>query len=195
MNCYALLWVDPFIKRWYPSLSLRTFFALKFTLFDINVTTTTYCWLVFVTYIYHYYYYYYFWPCCVACGVFVPWPGIKPVSPALEAQSLNHWATREVPVYHYIWSEFTMDNLELIHFFLTMVTICLLTSVLRPFTFNAFIDMFGFKFTILLFILCLFPLFLFVCLLACFPLCPFLDFFGLFQYFLVFCVNLSIVTF
>ena len=27
----------------------------------------------------------------------VPWPGIEPGSPALEAQSLKHWATREVP--------------------------------------------------------------------------------------------------
>ena len=29
--------------------------------------------------------------------VLVPWPGIKPVRPALAAQSLNHWTTREVP--------------------------------------------------------------------------------------------------
>ena len=27
----------------------------------------------------------------------VPLPGIKPISPAVEAQSLNHWTTREVP--------------------------------------------------------------------------------------------------
>ena len=27
----------------------------------------------------------------------VPWRGIEPVPPALEAQSLNHWASREVP--------------------------------------------------------------------------------------------------
>ena len=27
----------------------------------------------------------------------VPWPGIKPWPPALGAQSLSHWATREVP--------------------------------------------------------------------------------------------------
>ena len=46
------------------------------------------------------------WPCLVsvvACGVFswgmwdlVPWPGIKPGSPAWGAQSLSHWTTREV---------------------------------------------------------------------------------------------------
>ena len=31
------------------------------------------------------------WPFCIACGFLVPWPGIKPVPPALEAWSLNHW--------------------------------------------------------------------------------------------------------
>ena len=34
----------------------------------------------------------------VACGILVPQPGIEPVSPALEALSLNHWTAREVPV-------------------------------------------------------------------------------------------------
>ena len=37
------------------------------------------------------------WPRCVACGILVPQPGIKPVPPAVEVQSLNHWTTREVP--------------------------------------------------------------------------------------------------
>ena len=32
-----------------------------------------------------------------ACGILVPWPGIKPISSALEAWSFNHWTTREVP--------------------------------------------------------------------------------------------------
>ena len=30
------------------------------------------------------------------CGILVHWPGIEPVPPAVEAQSLNHWTTREV---------------------------------------------------------------------------------------------------
>ena len=38
-----------------------------------------------------------FWLRCMACGILVPRPGIKPVSPALEAWSFNHWTTREVP--------------------------------------------------------------------------------------------------
>ena len=34
----------------------------------------------------------------MACGILVPWPGIESMSLALEAWSLNHWTTREVPV-------------------------------------------------------------------------------------------------
>ena len=36
------------------------------------------------------------WPCCVTCGILVPWPGIEPVPPAVEAQSLNYLTTREI---------------------------------------------------------------------------------------------------
>jgi len=38
-----------------------------------------------------------FWPQHVAFRILVPQPGIEPVSPEVEAQSLNHCATREVP--------------------------------------------------------------------------------------------------
>ena len=34
---------------------------------------------------------------CSMLGILVPQPGIKHTSPALAAQSLNHWTTREVP--------------------------------------------------------------------------------------------------
>ena len=37
-----------------------------------------------------------FWLCHVACGIFVPLPGIEPAPPAVEARSLNHWTSREV---------------------------------------------------------------------------------------------------
>ena len=37
-----------------------------------------------------------FWPHHGACGILVPGPGIKPMSPAFESWSLNHWTTREV---------------------------------------------------------------------------------------------------
>jgi len=39
-----------------------------------------------------------------AWGILVPPPGIEPVSPALEAWSLNHWTAREVPRFVF-WSD------------------------------------------------------------------------------------------
>ena len=33
----------------------------------------------------------------LARGILVRWPGIELTSPALEAQSLNHWTTGDVP--------------------------------------------------------------------------------------------------
>lgn len=36
-----------------------------------------------------------FWP----HNILVPWPGIEFMPPALEAQSLNHFTTREVPYF------------------------------------------------------------------------------------------------
>ena len=41
---------------------------------------------------------FFFWPCCTAYGILIPRPGIEPMPPALEAWSLNHWTTREVPI-------------------------------------------------------------------------------------------------
>ena len=40
-----------------------------------------------------------FWSYCLVCGLLAPWPGIKPVTPALEAQSFNHWTSKEVPIH------------------------------------------------------------------------------------------------
>ena len=32
------------------------------------------------------------------CGILVPWPGIEPLTPAVNAQSPNHWTAREFPL-------------------------------------------------------------------------------------------------
>ena len=40
---------------------------------------------------------FFFVPHRAACRILVPWPGIEPVPAAVEAQSRNHWTTREVP--------------------------------------------------------------------------------------------------
>ena len=50
-------------------------------------------------------YYYYFWPCLMACGILVPWPGTESPPTTVEAQSPNHWITREflvVMLYSYL---------------------------------------------------------------------------------------------
>ena len=39
------------------------------------------------------------WPHLAACGILVLQPGIKPMPPAVGAQSLNHWPAREVPIF------------------------------------------------------------------------------------------------
>ena len=41
----------------------------------------------------------------MACRTLVPQPGIEPTSPAVEAQSPNHWTTRDVSTY-----VFTIDG-------------------------------------------------------------------------------------
>ena len=33
----------------------------------------------------------------MASGILVPQPGIEPMPPEVEAQSLNHWTAREIP--------------------------------------------------------------------------------------------------
>ena len=38
-----------------------------------------------------------FWLCLAACGVLVPWPGVEPMLPAVEAPGPDHWTSREVP--------------------------------------------------------------------------------------------------
>ena len=42
-------------------------------------------------------FFFFFWPCSMACRILVPQRRIKPMPPALEMQSLNHWTAREVP--------------------------------------------------------------------------------------------------
>ena len=38
---------------------------------------------------------FFFLLCCATCRILISWSGIKPVPPAVEAQSLNHWTARK----------------------------------------------------------------------------------------------------
>ena len=46
----------------------------------------------------HFFFFLIFWPCHAAPGILVPQPGMEPMAPALEVQSLNRWTTRESQV-------------------------------------------------------------------------------------------------
>ena len=37
----------------------------------------------------------FFWLHHVACEILVPWPGVEPMPPAVEARSPNHWTAKE----------------------------------------------------------------------------------------------------
>ena len=49
-----------------------------------------------------FFFFFFFRPRHAACRILVPRPGIKPMPPALGAQSLNHWAAREVPLKYFL---------------------------------------------------------------------------------------------
>ena len=44
-----------------------------------------------------------FWPHYAPCGILVSWPGIDLTPSVVEAQSPNHWNTREVPLRLKFW--------------------------------------------------------------------------------------------
>ena len=46
------------------------------------------------------------------CGIFIPWLGIKPAAPALEAWSLNHWTCRKVPRFHFRFFVFQKSSVK-----------------------------------------------------------------------------------
>lgn len=55
----------------------------------------SYRWLLFFFYTFNSFVHFFF-TLAEPCGMWVPWPGIKPVPPTLEAWTLNSWTTREV---------------------------------------------------------------------------------------------------
>ena len=44
---------------------------------------------------------FFFWPCCAACGTFVPQGEIKPGPLAVRAWSPHHWTAREFPEFYF----------------------------------------------------------------------------------------------
>ena len=50
-----------------------------------------------------------FWLWLTACGILVPPPGIEPMTPAVEAWSLNHCTTKEVSVILFLTKVLSFD--------------------------------------------------------------------------------------
>ena len=75
----------------------------KWTLIFIYVYIYTYMSIyIYTLTIWHHVYFrtrnfFFFWLCCIACGIFIPWPRIESMPTAVVAWSLNHWTTREAP--------------------------------------------------------------------------------------------------
>ena len=70
---------------------------LSFASFKISFVFDFFVHHVFFFCIDFYLFFFFFWPHPKVHGILVPQPGIKPMPPAVEVQSLNSWTPREVP--------------------------------------------------------------------------------------------------
>ena len=53
-----------------------------------------------------------FWPHCMACGIFVPWPGVEPGPSAVTTWNPKHYTANEFPVpYCFDYFTFVVQSL------------------------------------------------------------------------------------
>ena len=62
------------------------------------------------------FFFFFFLPQDVALRILAPQPGIEPMPPAVEVQSLNHWTTREVLWWFLLKISFIKQRWEIIHY-------------------------------------------------------------------------------
>ena len=53
--------------------------------------------------------FFFFGPRCVAYGILVPRPGIEPMAPAVEVQSLSHWTAELPEKSFFIYTKYIMN--------------------------------------------------------------------------------------
>ena len=70
-------------------------------------------WLLFF---FPFFFFFFFLPQAVALRILAPQPGIEPMPPAVEVQSLNHWTTREVLWWFLLKISFIKQRWEIIHY-------------------------------------------------------------------------------
>ena len=87
------------IYKYIYILSLYIYIFSKLVICDFTINSIVYG---YIFPIFNISVFFIFCPQCTACGILVPQPGIEPASPAWEAQSLNHWTTREAlfPIFY-----------------------------------------------------------------------------------------------
>ena len=69
--------------------------------------------------------FFFFWLHCMAYGILVPGPGIEPVSPAVDARSLNHWTTKEVLAFCFFF-QMVMFELTIRNIMICLLCFCVL---------------------------------------------------------------------
>ena len=87
LGMYILLTVS-IARAIFKDTTLRDQWTVE-TIWTLNATKASVFFLIFKN----------FWSSPTARGILVLWPGMEPMLPVLEAWSLNHWTTREVPLY------------------------------------------------------------------------------------------------
>ena len=83
-----------------------------------------------------FFFFFILWPHQEACGFLVPWPVSKPVCPALEVWSVNHWIAREIPNINSLSSFSQKFVLRLGSFILSFERCSHKTEQLLPVVFN-----------------------------------------------------------
>ena len=95
---------DLYIFIWFQIILKCSFISIWRISFNISCRTN----LMVMNSLSFFFFFFLIWEClnfsaffffiiCMACSILVPQPGIKPIPPAVETWSLNHWTAREIP--------------------------------------------------------------------------------------------------
>ena len=98
INLFPTLDQDPLLYSWPRSLLLILGSCPSARHLLYCMVSLSFLYWLFSLCSYFLFFCFIFWPCCMACRILVPWPGVNPRPPALGAQRLNHWTAREAPV-------------------------------------------------------------------------------------------------
>ena len=81
---------------WSFHINYLIYCHLKFSLMQLTASTFPFFLILF-----HFILFFFFWSQPAACRILIPWPKTESTYPALEAQSLNHWTLKEIPIFSF----------------------------------------------------------------------------------------------